>query len=52
MTEQVDIGFQPSETVPVYRSVANTIGERILSGEWPMGSGLPSETGAAGDELP
>jgi GntR family transcriptional repressor for pyruvate dehydrogenase complex len=47
MTEQIDVGFRPSETVPVYRSVANTIGERILSGEWPIGSGLPSETALA-----
>jgi GntR family transcriptional regulator, transcriptional repressor for pyruvate dehydrogenase complex len=35
---------EPSEVVPVYRSVANTIGERILSGEWLLGSSLPSET--------
>ena len=34
---------EPSELVPAYRSVANTIGERILSGDWPIGSGLPSE---------
>lgn len=47
MTEQVDLDFQASETVPVYRSVANTIGERILSGELPIGSGLPSETSLA-----
>jgi GntR family transcriptional repressor for pyruvate dehydrogenase complex len=38
---------EPSEVVPVYRSVANTIGERILSGEWPLGSSLPSETALA-----
>jgi GntR family transcriptional repressor for pyruvate dehydrogenase complex len=35
---------EPNELVPAYRSVANTIGERILGGEWPIGSGLPSET--------
>ncbi|MGO9401633.1 MAG: FadR/GntR family transcriptional regulator [Xanthobacteraceae bacterium] len=47
MTEQADVGLQPNETLPVYRSVANRIGERILSGEWRMGSGLPSETALA-----
>jgi GntR family transcriptional regulator, transcriptional repressor for pyruvate dehydrogenase complex len=35
---------EPNEIVPAYRSVANTIGERILGGKWPIGSGLPSET--------
>ena len=47
MTEQVQRDFQGSEAVPVYRGVANTIGERILRGEWPIGSGLPSETALA-----
>jgi GntR family transcriptional repressor for pyruvate dehydrogenase complex len=47
MTEQAELDFQASEALPVYRSVANTIGERILSGEWPIGSGLPSETALA-----
>jgi GntR family transcriptional regulator, transcriptional repressor for pyruvate dehydrogenase complex len=47
MTEQVELDFQASEAIPVYRSVANTIGERVLSGEWPIGSGLPSETALA-----
>jgi DNA-binding FadR family transcriptional regulator len=36
-----------SEAVPAYRSVANAIGERILSGEWPLGSNLPSATALA-----
>ena len=47
MTEQAELDFQAREALPVYRSVANTIGERILGGEWPIGSGLPSETALA-----
>lgn len=45
MTKEVDV--RAGEAVPFYRGVANTIGERILSGEWPIGSGLPSETALA-----
>jgi DNA-binding FadR family transcriptional regulator len=47
MSEQAEVDVQASESVPFYRSVANTIGERILSGEWPIGSALPSETALA-----
>jgi len=47
MSEQAEVDFPASEAIPVYRTVANTIGERILSGEWPIGSGLPSETALA-----
>jgi GntR family transcriptional regulator, transcriptional repressor for pyruvate dehydrogenase complex len=46
MTDQSDLALG-NESIPAYRSVANTIGGRILSGEWPVGSGLPSETALA-----
>ena len=30
MSGQAEVDFRASEVIPVYRSVANTIGERIL----------------------
>jgi DNA-binding FadR family transcriptional regulator len=47
MSEQTELDAPLSEPMPVYRSVARSIGERILSGELPIGSTLPSETALA-----
>ena len=44
MSDQVALDLAPVQTVPAYRSVARAMGEQILSGEWTIGSGLPSET--------
>jgi GntR family transcriptional repressor for pyruvate dehydrogenase complex len=47
MTKEFELDVPASQAVPFYRGVASRIGERILSGEWPVGSGLPSETALA-----
>ena len=47
MTEQVALDLEPIQTIPAYRSAADSISQRILSGEWAIGSGLPSETALA-----
>jgi GntR family transcriptional regulator, transcriptional repressor for pyruvate dehydrogenase complex len=50
MNDRVELDFQPFQpiqTIPAYRGVAHAIGERILTGDWPIGSGLPSEIALA-----
>src|SRR5581483_1166881 len=44
MSEQTQLDVPSAETVPAYRSVARSISARILNGELPVGSTLPSET--------
>jgi|AmaraimetFIIA100_FD_contig_81_1957146_length_1182_multi_3_in_0_out_0_2 DNA-binding FadR family transcriptional regulator len=47
MSEQTQLDAPLSETIPAYRSVARSISERILNGELPVGSTLPSEAALA-----
>ena len=44
MTSSYPRSIEPGEVVPAYRSVARTIADRILRGEWPVGHSLPSAT--------
>ena len=47
MSDQTQLDSPSSETIPAYRSVARSISERILNGELPVGSPLPSEAALA-----
>ena len=47
MSEQTQLDEPSSEVIPAYRSVARSISERILNGELPVGSTLPSEAALA-----